>query len=604
MSENIVNLPLELEENDPYSDSGSEYEPNNGNNSSDSNVSNLPADDLRAENIVIENEGGVMVESLTKGRKRKRNPTEWTRTVNAVRRYSGKAYVNRNRKNIPGKSFKNVDCKCRRLCFSNITLEERQLIFDSFYKLADNTKQNIYLRGLIHNSSCQNRRVRNGSRAQRLKSVKYYLTTTDLSIRVCKKFFKDTFQVSEGRIYKLSCSTRPASCIDKRGHKEPTNKIDVTKVKEHIKSFPCYKSHYTLCDAPDRKYLNPDLNIRKMYQLYKEKCEQEGSESVKEKMYYHVFSSNFNLHFKPPSKDTCQLCDSLYNTIRCGNNDEDIHKAKTNKEIHLRKAKLARDSLNKDKNLADENIYVLTFDLQKALPFPKLSTSVAYYKMNLYVYNLGIHSFNENKGYMFMWDETEGSRGSQEVASCLTKHLKMNARNCDNIILYSDCCTGQNRNIKLSLSLLKLVQDPEMKATSIDHKFLTSGHSYLPNDADFGVIETKAKKKEFIYGPEDWINLVATAKKTNSFQIIEMKREEFLSTRMLENSIINRKIDTTGGKVNWLNIKWLKYYKNKPESIFYKETLQEDFPFNEINIAKKSGKGRPPKFFNIVQEQL
>lgn len=562
------------------------------------------SDDLGAENNVVENGGGDTIESLTRGRKRKRNPTEWKRTVNAVGRYSGKAYVNRSGKNVPGKTFKNVNCKCARRCFANVTPDERQLIFDSFYQLSDNTKQNIYLRGLIQNRPVKQRRPRNGSRAPKLKSIKYFLTTTVMSIRVCKQFFMDTFQVSDGRLYKLSCSTGPSSCKDKRGHKEPTNKIDVTKVKEHIKSFPCYKSHYTLCDAPDRRYLNPDLNIRKMYQLYKEKCEHEGSEAVKEKMYYHVFSTNFNLHFKPPSKDTCQLCDSLQNTIRFGKNDEDILIAKRDKEIHLRKAKLARDSLNKDKNLADENTYVLTFDLQKALPFPKLSTSVAYYKMNLYVYNLGVHSFNDNNGYMFMWDETEGSRGSQEIASCLIKHLKSNARNCDSIILYSDCCTGQNRNIKLSLSLLKLVQDPEMTASSIYHKFLVSGHSYLPNDADFGVIESKAKKKEFIYGPKDWINLVATAKKTNPFKVIEMKREEFISTKMLEDSIINRKINNTGGKVNWLNIKWLRYSRNKPESIFYKETLQDDFPFDEINIAKRSGKGRRPNLCNIVQEKL
>ena len=73
---------------------------------------------------------------------------------------------------------------------------------------------------------------------------------------------------------------------------------------------------------------------------------------------------------------------------------------------------------------------------------------------------------------------------------------------------------------------------------------------------------------------------------------------------MLEDSIINRKINTEGAKVNWLNIKWLRYSKNKPESIFYKETLQDDFPFSEINIAKSSGKGRRPNLCNIVQEPL
>ncbi|GLV33297.1 hypothetical protein CBL_20096, partial [Carabus blaptoides fortunei] len=234
-----------------------------------------------------------------------------------------------------------------------------------------------------------------------------------------KKFFLETFQVSDSRLYKSCRSSEVSSVIDTRGHRAPGNKIDVSEVIQHIRSFPSYKSHYTRTDTPNRRYLRSDLTIHKMFMLYVEKCTEESKEPVKEKMYYHVFSTNFNLHFKPPSKDTCQLCDSLQLKIDFGET-EDVKKiAESEKELHLRKAELARSSLNSDKVLANENIFVFTFDLEKALAFPKLSCSVAYYKTNMYVYNLGFHSFNDNTGYMFMWDETQGSRGSQEIASCL-----------------------------------------------------------------------------------------------------------------------------------------------------------------------------------------
>lgn len=307
----------------------------------------------------------------------------------------------------------------------------------------------------------------------------------------------DTFQVSDSRLYKVSCHSEPSACIDRRGHRAPTNKIDVSKVKEHIQSFPSYKSHYTRADAPNRRYLQSDLTIRKMYQLYLEKCREENLDPVKEKMYYHIFSTCFNLHFKPPSKDTCQLCDSLQNVLEYGKCDDEKQKARINKDLHLRKAEQARSSLNRDKQIADENTYVLTFDLQKALAFPKLSTSVAYYKLNMYVYNLGVHSFNGNKGYMYMWDETEGSRGSQEVASCLIKHIKEHASQQNHIILYSDCCTGQNRNIKLSLSLQKLVQDPGISAAYIDHKFLVQylGIVTCPTMLTLALLKQRPRKK-------------------------------------------------------------------------------------------------------------
>ena len=74
---------------------------------------------------------------------------------------------------------------------------------------------------------------------------------------------------------------------------------------------------------------------------------------------------------------------------------------------------------------------------------------------------------------MYVWNETIASRGSQEVASCCLKHLQ-NVTTRKHIIAYSDMCTGQNRNIKLVI---------------IDHKFLLSGHLFLSNERDFGVVE-------------------------------------------------------------------------------------------------------------------
>ena len=42
-----------------------------------------------------------------------------------------------------------------------------------------------------------------------------------------------------------------------------------------------------------------------MYDLYVEKCQSEGKQILKEKFYYYIFSTKFNLHFKVPAKDTC-----------------------------------------------------------------------------------------------------------------------------------------------------------------------------------------------------------------------------------------------------------------------------------------------------------
>jgi hypothetical protein len=130
----------------------------------------------------------------------------------------------------------------------------------------------------------------------------------------------------------------------------------------------------------------------------------------------------------------------------------------------------------------------------------------------MYVLNLGFHNFHNNDIDMYLWDETIASRGSLEVASCCIKHLK-NVTTQKHVIAYSDSCTGQNRNIKLALTWMKIVQSSENDIEILDHKFLISGHSYLPNDRDFGVIETALKKTNVLYIPNDYYSVIAACKK-------------------------------------------------------------------------------------------
>ncbi|GFX51550.1 uncharacterized protein TNCV_5012541 [Trichonephila clavipes] len=100
-----------------------------------------------------------------------------------------------------------------------------------------------------------------------------------------------------------------------------------------------------------------------------------------------------------------------------------IKMAKIEKETHLEEAERARSQMPADRMATSEKLFVFSFDLEKAFAFPKLTTSVAYYKRNLYVYNFGCHELNKNISHMFVWPETEGSRGSQEISSCLIKYI-------------------------------------------------------------------------------------------------------------------------------------------------------------------------------------
>lgn len=334
-----------------------------------------------------------------------------------------------------------------------------------------------------------------------------------------------------------------------------------------------------------------------MYNLYVDQCKMNNSSYVNEPIYRNIFKSEFNLHFHHPRKDTCQKCDMLNMKIKTSCDIQEQQNLTEQHKIHLINAEMARNSLQKDRDLASNNPEKY---LQKALPFPKLTVSIAYYKRNMYVLNQGFHNFHNDEVNMYVWDETIASRGSQEVASCCLMHLQ-NVTTQKHIIAYSDMCTGQNRNIKLALMWMKIVQSSDNEINTVDHKFLLSGHSFLPNDRDFGVVEMAIRKNNFFYIPQDYYEVIANCRKQNKFIVHEMKTKNFVSTQPLENAVLKRKKNNDGEIVNWLNICWIRFTQEAPYKMFYK-TSMEQAEFKILDLSPKIG--RPANFGNIKLPSL
>lgn len=107
--------------------------------------------------------------------------------------------------------------------------------------------------------------------------------------------------------------------------------------------------------------------------------------------------------------------------IQACDNEEEKSQLEIQRKLHLLKANSVRSNYNKDKEEAkvNGNTTVLVFDLMKILPTPIISTSICYYKRQLWTYCLGIHDAATDKVTMAVWDETIASRGPQEIGSCL-----------------------------------------------------------------------------------------------------------------------------------------------------------------------------------------
>ena len=152
-----------------------------------------------------------------------------------------------------------------------------------------------------------------------------------------------------------------------------------------------------------------------MFNLYlEEKCAEINEIAVNEWTYRKIFQRDFKLYFHQPRKDTCERCDFFNMKIQATNSDEEKATLVQRHEVHLKNAELARKALQEDKILATENPerhFAFSFDLQKALTYPKLSVSIAYLKRKMYVLNEGFHNFQDGKVFMYVWDEIIASMG-------------------------------------------------------------------------------------------------------------------------------------------------------------------------------------------------
>ena len=518
-------------------------------------------------------------------RKRSRNPAQWKPIKRKKLKDSGKSYITCSGKVVDPKYVKPCECKCGRQC-KTFTENNRQEVFDNFWKLHSYEEKQHYLNEHTEVSECQSHRVH--YRRVRSKTVIYTLPKDDCNIPVCKNFFLATLDLKKGQVnYFMQNKKETKQMRDGRGRsKKNRRKVSdelLQDVKAHIESFPTVDPHYVR-KSSTRKYLSSHLSITKMYELYLQQKKANDKGFVKRSYYRKVFNTEYNLSFHQPKKDACITCDRF--KLKCMKTEKDVADHKSHIELKDKAQQEKEADKVKSIECKDKSFQSFSFDLQSVLYTPCSDVSSMYYSRKLSVYNFTVYNQGTKEGKCYMWDESHGNRGANEIGTCLFKHMCSLPSYVSHVSMFCDSCCGQNRNKYIALALLHMIKQSNLNI--IDMKYLVSGHTHMEVDSIHSAIES-AKKNARIYIPEDWYNIIRMARRARPYLIVPLSFESFLDFKQNTQQVDNTKFDEEGKPVKWLNIRWIRATRWNPNTILFKYNFESEF--KALNL-KRQKKGR------------
>lgn len=203
-----------------------------------------------------------------------------------------------------------------------------------------------------------------------------------------------------------------------------------------------------------------------------------------------------------------------------------------------------------------------------------------YYSRKVNCYNLTVYEGAlPNNAFCYVWTELDGRRGSVEIGTALYRYFTSLTEHVKHVTLFSDTCSGQNRNQNVSALLMHTVQTTGIEV--IEQKFFESGHSMMECDSMHSAIE-RAKKNVPVYSIHDWMNIMRQARTTrskkNPYQIVQLRHGDFLDLDSLSKSLLcNRTHDTNREKVKWLKVKTFRYEKANPGQLLYRYGYDGEF---------------------------
>ena len=449
-------------------------------------------------------------------------------------------------------------CSCKNKCILKICDVRRKQIHEQFWRLPKN-EQNHHLYKSILTKSISRRRPRKPDCGKIRTASRSYILKDECGSdqTVCKTMFLATFGYKSDRVisnlFLCNTPTKIKPNKDRRGKHSPKHKMtdDVKDlISSHISKFnPCI-SHYRRKHAPNRLYLPSELNIKIMYDYFKE----EHDVKVCYKSYSN-FVRKMNISFTKLGEEICEVCrefelhehqmnnadfldktnldwdeslveniDDWASNILKGRNidlSESCTLCQAWKE-HALQAKITRlhYQIDKEKNHNSNEAYYAA-DMEKVIMLPRLPG------MKKAIFTRRIVLFNETFAPLggkqslrdtiaVLWHEGIKGRNDEDLASTVTKVLKHEQnKELSEFTFWVDNCSAQNKNWTLMSAMISEINAAESNVEFIKFKYFEKGHTFMAADSFHHQVEEAIKQRKYLYNFDDFVSAVKSKGKVD-----------------------------------------------------------------------------------------
>lgn len=391
----------------------------------------------------------------------------------------------------------------------------------AFYNLFYKKKEKLYQDSIIYKYCTADKpnktRIRDNTRGKKALTIKYSIRKADgKEAKVCRNFFLSILNIKKDRVQGvmrrfLETGTPPK---EGRGGDRLRGKNDKKKnaISTFIESLTCSETHYCRSKTVVRQYLPCELNIRKLHKMYNDSVDEQFR--VKECFFRNHVNSHYNIGFGTPLTDMCSDCLQTQEKLKTETNQNVRKELMLANRIHKLKAKAFYWYLKTESN----NIQCFSFDCQKNLALPKLADQSAYFSQQFNLYNFTVvkgpssTTLNPENVTSYLWTDQQLPKNSSVIASALFHVLSKFdfSEEITTVRLFADGCAGQNKNsIVIGMLAAWLCRIAPNHISKIEFIFPVVGHSYMPPDRVFGLIERKVKKIPAITNPEEYYTIIS-----------------------------------------------------------------------------------------------